>query len=148
MGFKTIVEANNEISCCYQRGLQALGANSGKVIAADTRKLNGSVFLDSCVSAKYPQDHRWDYIIGYKNEACFVEIHPASTSNISEMINKLKWLKSWLQTSAADLNSIKTKDSPFRWVSTGKVSILKDSPQSLRLAASGLSFPQKITELK
>lgn len=136
-----------KIGTCYQRGLQALGSNSGKVKATDTRQINGSVNLDSCVAAKYPQEPRWDYIIGYKGEAFFVEVHPAETSNVSEMINKLKWLQAWLRSSAPEIEGIKTGKSPYRWVASGKIGILKDSPQSFRLAQSGLTFPQKITEL-
>ena len=148
MGFKNAVEATEDIKDCYNKGLTALGSNSGKVRPHNTRRVNGSVNLDDCVSGKYPDASRWDYIIGYNGAAYFLEVHPASTSNVGEMIKKLNWLKVWLRREAAEINAIKASDKPFRWVASKGVGIVKDSPQALRLAKSGLSFPQKITVLK
>lgn len=147
MSFKKAAGKVSEIKDCLEAGLHALGSNSSKVKPANTRKVNGSINLDGCVQSIYPDDSRWDYIVGYKNEAVFIEIHPAATGNVREMINKLNWLKKWLKKKAPEINEIKTKDKPFRWVTTKKVAILKGSRQAIILAKSGLTFPQKITEL-
>jgi hypothetical protein len=148
MRFKNAVEATDDIRDCYEKGMRALGSNSSKVKPENNRSLNGSVNLDGCVSGEYPASPRWDYIIGYKDAAYFVEVHPASTSNVNEMIAKLNWLKSWLKREGTEINTIKATNMPFRWVASKGVGIVKDSPQALRLAKSGLPFPQKITVLK
>jgi hypothetical protein len=148
MRFKNAVKATKDIKDCFDKGLRALGANSVRVRTENTRSLNGSINLDSCVSRKYPAESRWDYIIGYKDAAYFVEVHPASTSNVDEMIAKLNWLKAWLKREGTEINTIRATNMPFRWVASKRVGIAKDSPQALRLAKSGLSFPQKITVLK
>lgn len=148
MRFKEAVEKTPSIEACYETGLRALGANSGRVIPENTRALEGSVYLDGCVSRIYPNSPRWDYIIGYNQQAYFVEVHPANTGNVAEMLNKLRWLKSWLQEHGAEINAMKASDKPFRWVATGGIAILKDSSQARKLAQSGLTFPEKITRIK
>lgn len=44
----------------------------------------------------YPNASRWDYAIGYDQKAWFVEVHPANTSNVKEMLKKVEWLESRL----------------------------------------------------
>ena len=100
--FKAAVEATQEIREGYCNGLQALGGNAAKVAVTDTRKLNGSVDIDACTLELYPNETRWDYAIGYDEKAYFLEVHPANTSNVKEMIQKADWLKQWLQRKASD----------------------------------------------
>ncbi|MCH8486373.1 MAG: hypothetical protein LAT75_05870 [Candidatus Cyclonatronum sp.] len=148
MSFEQAVYNTETLGSCMERGLQALGPNSVKIKAEIPRQIDGSVDLDSCVSGNYPNDSRWDYIIGYNGEAYFIEVHPAQSAHVNEVIKKLDWLKSWLNAHAPELNRIKAADRPFRWVATSNVHIIKGSPQALRLAQSGLAFPEKITRIK
>ena len=108
--FYSAVKGTKEISNGYQTGLQALGSNSTKITVPDTRKLNGSVDIDSCVKDLYPTENRWDYAIGYNETAYFIEIHPAETSSVTKMIAKVTWLKQWLKKSS----SINEKNKSFR----------------------------------
>jgi hypothetical protein len=64
----------------------------------NTRLLEGSVDIDACTLKNHPNEARWDYAIGYESKAYFVEIHPADTSNVNEVIKKAEWLKQWLAT--------------------------------------------------
>ncbi len=148
MFFKKQVESTADIKGCYQRGLQALGNNSQKIKVSEKSKLTGSVNLDKCTSSKYPNDPRWDYIIGYKEVCYFIELHPASTKNIKEVIKKLDWLKGWLINEGKAIDKIKSKKSPYRWIATGGVAILKNSPQARGLAKSGVTYPQGIARLE
>lgn len=136
--FKEAVEATPDIATCYQPGLSALKSNSSKVKVGNTRNLNGSVDIDACTSAQYPQANRWDYAIGYNSEAYFVEAHPASPGEVDVVIKKLNWLKNWLNTKAPELNKIKAKANPFVWVQSGKFDIPKTTPQYRKAVSNGI----------
>lgn len=90
--FKSIVQAIPAIAGAYREGLQALESkDAGKVKPQNPRKLSGSVYLDKCLKTTNPHDARWDYVIGYREKAYFVEVHPANTSNVDEVVKKKKW---------------------------------------------------------
>lgn len=137
--FKDAVMNTPEIKNGFHKGLQALGTNANKVTATDTKKLEGSVDIDACTQALYPNDARWDYAIGYEGKAYFLEIHPASTSNVKEMIKKAKWLNSWLTLKAPLLKSLAANNT-FYWKASGKQSILSQSPQYRKLAQSKIQL--------
>lgn len=147
MSFKEDVESIQEIAACYKPGLQALSGDSKKVRCQETRDLDGSVDLDNCVKSKYPQSSRWDYILSYKSQSYFIEVHPATTGEVKEIIKKIIWLKKWLKVKGKNLNNNKTKNQPFRWIASGKVAITKKSKYARQLTQNGVSFPQKITRL-
>lgn len=99
--FKEIVENTQDIKNGFHNGLQALGTNAKQISATNTEKLEGSVDIDTCTKKLYPQDARWDYAIGYEGKVYFLEIHPANTSNIKEMIKKAEWLKKMVESKSA-----------------------------------------------
>jgi hypothetical protein len=85
---------------------------------------------------------RWDYGIGLRkssssDEAIWVEVHPASSHHVDEMLQKLEWLKRWLSNEATLLNEISKR---FVWVASGSIALTKGSPQRKRIAAAGLAF--------
>lgn len=133
--FQNAVEHTPEISAGFRNGLTALGANSEKVTVDDTRKLDGSVDIDACTTKIRPTEPRWDYAIGYESKAYFLEVHPANTSNVQEMINKANWLKQWLNEKAPALKAIAAEDA-FYWVPSGKYAIERRSMQYKKLAQS------------
>ncbi|MDI9876431.1 hypothetical protein [Flectobacillus rivi] len=137
--FKNAVESTPEINKGYQVGLKALGNYSNKVQLGDTSKCNGSVDIDACTQAIYPQDNRWDYVFGYNDKAYFVEVHGAYTGEVSVVLKKLEWLKDWLIHKAPELNKLKAKEQVFVWVQSNGNHILKNSPQNRRLAQNGLT---------
>jgi hypothetical protein len=143
--FKDAVLATPEVKDCYREGLQALGIHSSKVLLSDTRKAEGSVEIDACVSEKYPQDNRWDYALGYDGEAYFMEVHTANTSQVSTVLRKLQWLKDWLHAEAPEINKIKAKErTPFYWVFSKKFDIDKNSRQYKLLVQKGLMPTSKL----
>lgn len=138
-GFQKAVEGTPDISTAYRSGLQALKRSErGAVIVADTRLLDGSVDIDTAVQEKYPNDNRWDYAIGYSGKACYVEVHPAYTSEVSTIEKKLRWLKAWLKEMASSLDAIPKAVPAFVWVQTKGGAILPQSSQAKRLAALGI----------
>lgn len=135
---KSIVQAIPAIAGAYREGLQALESkDAGKVKPQNPRKLSGSVYLDKCLKTTNPHDARWDYVIGYREKAYFVEVHPANTSNVDEVVKKKKWLDVWLKTNALDLKAMMAGTS-YYWIASGKVAILPNSPQARKIAKNKL----------
>ena len=96
--FESIVQAIPAIASAYRDGLQALESkDAGKVKPQNPRNLSGSVYLDKCLEKTNPHDARWDYVIGYCEKAYFVEVHPANTSNVDEVVKKKKYPQSLLR---------------------------------------------------
>lgn len=136
--FKSIVQAIPAIAGAYREGLQALESkDAGKVKPQNPRKLSGSVYLDKCLKTTNPHDARWDYVIGYSEKAYFVEVHPANTSNVDEVVKKKKWLEVWLKTNALDLKAMMA-GTGYYWIASGKVAILPNSPQARKIAKNKL----------
>lgn len=136
--FKSIVQAIPALAGAYREGLQALESkDAGKVKPQNPRRLSGSVYLDKCLKTTNPHDARWDYVIGYREKAYFVEVHPANTSNVDEVVKKKKWLDVWLKTNALDLKAMMAGTS-YYWIASGKVAILPNSPQARKIAKNKL----------
>ncbi len=135
--FKKAVEATPEVSNCYQSGLQALGKYSQKIELSDTSKCQGSVDIDLCTTALYPNQNRWDYALAYDGKVYFVEVHSAETIEVSTVLRKLRWLKDWLQEKSPEIKKMKA-EQPYYWVQSGKFNILKNSPQARAVAQVGL----------
>lgn len=146
LSFQEAVAATKDVEAGFRPGLQALGANSVVVRVQDKREISGSVDIDAITKSLYPRDSRWDYVIGYKGNAYFVEVHPADTKNVKEVILKKIWLEDWLKKRAPKLKEIKAVNTPYYWVPSGRVAILKNSPQYKRIALSHIQIV-KVLEL-
>lgn len=135
--FKFAIESTPDLKDGYREGLKAMGNNSVKVSVAGRDGLMGSCDIDGCTKSLYPEAARWDYVIGYKQKAWFVEVHPASTSNVDDMIKKVVWLERWLKDKGRELTAMR-RDHVHYWVPSGKVRITKTSRQYRALAKHGL----------
>lgn len=139
MKFKNAVLETEDIKDCYEAGLKGLKEHSGKIEVGSTRELEGSVDIDNCTKRTYPGANRWDYAFGYKEEAFFVEVHPAHTGEVAVMIKKFQWLLEWLHNIAPKINALKPKDKPaYYWVQSDGYNILKNSPQERAIIQKGL----------
>ena len=145
--FRNAVLATPDIATCYKPGLTALGAYSNRVCVADTTKLHGSVDIDSCTTAKYPQANRWDYTFAYKEEVFFLEVHSANSSEVKTVLKKFQWLKDWLHRDAPEISKLKAKSkNPVIWIQSKNFQIPKNTPQYLAAIQAGL-LPKKKIEL-
>lgn len=141
--FKTAISKVPKLS--LHEGLGAVeGKYRSKIQVKDPRKLCGSVDIDTDLKADQPEAARWDYVVGHDDKAYFIEIHPADTSNIKEIIKKLDWLKNWLKNSATDLDKLKAK-APFRWIASGRVNILPNSKEYRECAKQGILPKERIS---
>lgn len=135
--FKTAVESTPDVANGYRAGLSAMGAHTSKISVASTLLIEGSVDIDTCTTAKYPNSYRWDYVFAYDGKAYFVEVHSANTSEVRTVLNKLKWLKDWLNHHATEINKLKAK-TPFYWIQSKGFAIPKTSPQYRAASNAGI----------
>lgn len=141
MNFVDAISQATDVAQCLKSGLQALGTNSAKISVPknSTRDVEGSVDIDTCVKHIYPEYPRWDYVFGYKRHVYYVEVHPACTSDVSDVIAKLNWLKQWRKHSA-HLEGL-SEVSSYHWIASNGVNITKSSKYSRKLASVGIVGP-------
>lgn len=130
-----------EASCLKNYFARGLGAIKEKscINVPHTRRASGSVNLDKAMEKDYPEDNRWDYALEYDGYTFFLEVHPASTSEIKCMIKKVEQVKTWLAENVPDLLKLPKKEKGarvFYWISSGKsdIRLLPQSQQARSLA--------------
>jgi hypothetical protein len=79
-------------------------------------------------------------MVGYNEEAYFMEVHPADSKNVDEVIKKAKWLYQWLKDNP-DIKALQAGNDPFRWVATNGVNI--STKHQFRLAQEAGIGPPK-----
>lgn len=124
-------------------GLQALGAHSKLVRVKRPSQPIDSINLDAALVRSQGQDARWDYGVGIRDgasaRAVWIEVHPASSSDVESVLRKLKWLKAYLGPPACQ------GARSFHWIATGSVDI--DGKRMRRLATAGIPSPKKMLHL-
>lgn len=142
----------------YQEGLAAVkrGEGKGQIRPANSRRVLGSADIDGDCRQAAPHANRWDYVIGYGQAdrvvAYFVEVHSATTSEVSKIEKKLTWLlEEFLQAENNALLAALPRE--IHWVAAGKsVKIPKHTGQYRRLTTTlrkkGLRGPSKELWLK
>jgi len=143
MRFQQAVENTQDLSGAYRPGLQAMQSRDhSRISCCDSHVVTGSVNLDYALATMLPDDPRWDYGVGVtartrSETAIWIEVHPASSHHVGEVLGKLGWLKNWLRTRAPELDAMPRE---FVWVASGQVAFQANSPQRRRLATQGLRF--------
>jgi len=140
MTFRTTFQ-QTDVADCIQPGIRALGNYSSRVSKQSHHDFEGSVYIDTCLADRYPNDHRWDYAFGLGNKIYYVEVHHANDSEVSVVIAKYKWLKHW-QNRQPNPAALKT-NSAYHWISSGRVSITKNSRYTRYLTIAGLDYPSR-----
>jgi len=140
--------AVNDSGLEFRRGLQALKpADARKITTRSPRKISGSTDIDTCLESQFPNDPRWDYAIGFirgsGEKACFVEVHPAASTNVKDVKKKLLWLRAWLKDKP--LNDF---EKSFHWIASGSVRIPRHTRQFKEAASLGLEGPRKMLVLR
>lgn len=152
MDFRQAVQSVSNIAQSYRPGLQALDNGHSGFIQGNKSLVKGSVNVDEALKGAYPEESRWDYVIGYEkngNEiAVWVEVHPASSLHEAEtMTKKAKWLKNWLEKDGQALRKMSVKT--LYWLAPkGKiVPFLKHSRYYRMLIIANIHLPQRILNL-
>lgn len=144
--FQIAIEKTEEVKDGYRTGKKAIkSVDSSKVEAADNLKLQGSLDIDASVKKIYPEDPRWDYALSYNDKIYYFEIHPAETSEVDRILNKVKWLKNWLTTKAPEINKLPLAEHPYVWIQSGRYAILPSSKAGMKLSLAGVITARKLS---
>jgi hypothetical protein len=144
------------LSDAYKPGLKALKEiDKNRLECRETRRLTGSVNLEETFRSYHPDETIWDYGIGWKKNqtddvVIWIEVHPASSSHIREIIAKVAWLKKWLNANDENrnLSNMTRKEDGYVWIASGRVSFQRTAKQARQLAQAGVSFPREKFILK
>lgn len=137
----------------WQPGLQALRAQDrAHIRAGRPQQLRGSIDVDLALRPSQPHANRWDFAIGYRHAGShddfiyWVEVHTAAEDQIPVVLRKLAWLRGWLSLEGRPLGK-DNFDRQFIWISSGRTTFTPDSPQSRRLAQSGLKHVGRVLRI-
>lgn len=138
MTFCNAVDAVPALAGTCRPGLQALGNHAALVLAAEP---TGSIDIDAALKKLQPDSNRYDYGIGLKrtvkqkrrDSVVWVEVHSATTGEVSVLISKQQALEDWLRQNAPDLLQ---RTTHYWWIPSKKVDIPKHMPQYRRLMQS------------
>lgn len=140
--FRAAILEVDGLASCIRDDLEALSRSERKCI--EIKGCQGSVNIDCCLREYFPNANRWDYVVGSNNKAFFIEFHRADTNQINVVINKLQWLRDWLNSNAQSLNNIRAREKTFVWIPTGKNNITSRSSYARRVAQAGLLLTKNI----
>ena len=140
-------DAPPPVNGAYRPGKQALEKrHRGCVSCEDPQRLTGSIDLDSALTQEpdYANARRWDYGLGYRpvngpEQAVWVEVHSATTKEVSSVLRKLEWLRDWLNGNAEALRRMTDaagEDVRFVWIASSGVHIPWNSPKARQLKLS------------
>ena len=150
MTFKRAVRAAPApVNGAYCPGKEALEkGHRNRVDCNEPGRLTGSIDLDSALrrEAGHARAPRWDYGLGYKpargsEQAVWIEVHPATTKEVSAVLRKLQWLRDWLNADGERLKRLTDRADPkirFVWIASTQVSIPGNSPQARQLNKRGI----------
>ncbi len=130
------------VAHAWKPGLRAIkNVERQKFVIKKGNNIDGSIDIDAATKELYPNDYRWDYAIGVNGKVFFVEIHPATESEVDTVICKLKWLKQWLNNKAPCIKALQHPIAPFFWLFTNRNMIPKNSKKLRALAQNGIPQP-------
>lgn len=151
MSFRNAVRRTLNLENAWRPGLSALRAKDrAHILPEDTRLLRGSADVDSALQKHDPNANRWDFAIAYKHlnrkSDClyWVEIHTANDKEVKVVLNKLRWLRTWL---GGDGKHLAQFERDFVWISSGPTSFTLNAPQVKQVAQLGLQHKGKILRI-
>ena len=157
MSFKKAVQAEPPpVNGAYRTGTQALERKHRKLVTCeDPRRLTGSIYLDKALEREsdYANAARWDYGLGYRpaagrpEQAVWIEVHSATTKEVTAVLKKLNWLRGWLNDGAGCLKRMTDRggdrDNRFVWIASGRVDIPPHTRQARQLSQEAIQGPKR-----
>lgn len=120
-------------------GLSAMRANDKALIDPDVRPaFADSLDLDAALQADYPQDNRWDYLLGHEPSRSVVGIEPhsAKQQEVSTVIKKREAARVHLQKHLKPAARVVA----WLWVASGKSQFADTEKVRRQLDQSGITF--------
>ncbi|MGO4880256.1 MAG: hypothetical protein ACLP59_05480 [Bryobacteraceae bacterium] len=146
MRFRDAVRSTQALRNHLQEGLGALrNVDRDRLSCSNPRRLRGSVDVDEALKPLLPAAPRWDYAIRISqgtqsDHVVWLEVHPANSRHVDEVLDKLQWLRAWLEKEARAFDRM---PAHFYWVATGAVGFRRGGQEQRRIAQEGLKFPGK-----
>ena len=135
------------LAAAIREGIQAVPNDKRKHIAEPIRRdFQDSLDLDEASRPRYPNDARWDYLLGHAPSARVVaiETHSAETSEVSRVIQKRTASLGHLRDQLAAGHHV----AAWYWVASGRVDFVPHERTMLRLSEHGIEFVGKGLEAK
>jgi len=147
MSFQSDVKATAGLQQAYRSGLDALGHNRRHVSAGDwPRSISGSVDIDSALAIREPNAKRWDYAVGLADGGIvWIEVHPASSTHVADVIGKKQWLMGWLAGTSSPLKRYPRQR--FAWAATAGVAFSRHTREGRKLSQAGIEQPTSPVKL-
>lgn len=151
-----IEQAPAAIRSALRPGLGAMRSpHASKVRPANARHLTGSLDVDGALASDpvHGAAHRWDYGVGYgastdTERVVWIEVHPASTSDVKTVLAKLAWLKRYLADEAPELAQLTRRAPRWVWLATDAGTHIRAGTSASRLLAQhGLRLPTRVVDL-
>jgi hypothetical protein len=140
--FRQAVDGTRDLEGAWRAGLGAVHERDrNRLRTEQTRRLSGSVDVESALTPRYRDERQWDYAVGFrptntKAEVVYwLEVHPANEGEVRVVLEKLEFLRRWLRENGPKLNAM---PKAFIWISSGRTSFTRTSPQQKRLSLAGL----------
>lgn len=96
---RAALESSSSLVQHVQNGLGALDRSHRHLIAKDVgSEIGDSLDLDAALQPNFPNDHRWDYLLGHSGKVVGLEPHSAKEDQISTVIDKRKAARDHLKT--------------------------------------------------
>ena len=129
----------SSLAAAIRSGIQAIPSEKRQYIEESLRPgFSDSLDLDEATRAQYPEDARWDYLLGHTDSAHVValEAHSAQTSQVSLVIRKRAASRRHLQDHLADGHQV----AAWYWVASGRVDFVPHEKTLNRLSENGIEF--------
>jgi hypothetical protein len=127
------------LTAAIQGGIQAVPTDKRKHISESVRSdFLDSLDLDEASRPRFPNDARWDYLLGHATSSKIVaiETHSAETSQVSKVIQKRTASLGHLQGQLATGHHV----AAWYWVASGRVDFVPHEKTVLRLSENGIQF--------
>jgi hypothetical protein len=131
--------ARSSLAVAIKPGAQAIPSDKRVHIEESLRSaFSDSLDLDEATRVEFPNDARWDYLLGHTDSSHVValETHSAQTSQVSLVIQKRTASRRHLQAHLADGHQV----AAWYWAASGRVDFVPHEKTMNRLSENGIEF--------
>lgn len=136
---RAMLLASSALQPSVASGLIAVEQKDRKYIDTKVRKaFNDSLNLDKAMQPQYPQENRWDYLLGHKasGDVIGLEPHSAKEDQVSKVIKKRRKALEHLRDHLRQGKQV----ADWCWVASSSVEFADTEKTRIRLADNGINF--------
>lgn len=136
---RSMLRSSSPLHSRVHSGLAALKSGDRNYLAEEIRQqFADSMDLDAAMVSEYPQENRWDYLLGdsESGKVIAVEPHSARTDQISVVISKRRAARVHLREHVIEQREV----ARWIWVASGNVDFSRMDRAMQRLMLEGIRF--------